>query len=118
MTHFIPGPCFPLGGAGDSVTGPAALRTLPQTVLAVHRAVGTIMEGLEAAHSAELVARGAAALATVFPFFRCPAVGARGAVRYIHCEHAHSAMLGHIPLLNECTLWGNNLLTMGPTLRF
>lgn len=91
VAHLIPGPCFPLGWAGDSVTGPAALRSLPQAVLAVHRAVGTIMEWLQAAHSAELVAGVAAAFAAVFPFLCCPAVGARASSE-VHCEHLHGAM--------------------------
>lgn len=73
-THLIPGSCFPLSRAGHPVAGPAALGTLPNTVLAVHRAVGAIVEWLKAADSAQLEARAAAGLGAVFPVFCHPAV--------------------------------------------
>ena len=72
-THLVPGPRFPLGRAGHSVTRPAALRTATHAVLAVHRAVGTIVGWLEAAHGAELVAGTAAGFGAVLPFFCRPA---------------------------------------------
>lgn len=72
-THLVPGPRFPLGRAGHSVTRPAALWTAPHAVLAVHRAVGAIVGRLEAAHGAELIAGTAAGFGAVLPFFCRPA---------------------------------------------
>ena len=80
FTHLVPRPRFPLGRAGHSVTGPAALRPVARAVLAVHRAVGAVVERLEAAHRAQLVAGSAAGFGAVLPLFSRPAagVGVRG----------------------------------------
>lgn len=74
-THLIPWPRLPLGRTWHSVTGPAALGTFPYTELAVHRAVGAILERLQAAHGAELIARTPAGFGAVFPRLCYPAVG-------------------------------------------
>lgn len=74
-THLTPGPRFPLGWAGHSVTRPAALGAVTHTVLAVHRAVGAIMEGLKAAHSTKLVAGTPTGFGAMLPLFCYPAVG-------------------------------------------
>ena len=94
--HLIPGSCFPLSWTGHSVTGPAALRTVSQAVLAVHRAVGAILQWLEAAPGAQLVPGAATASATVLPFIRCPAVGARGSGEG-DSEHPHGATPRYVP---------------------
>lgn len=69
---LTPGPRFPLGWAGHSVTRPAALGSVAHTVLAVHRAVGAVMEGLEAAHGAKLVAGTPTSFGAMLPLFRYP----------------------------------------------
>lgn len=74
-THLVPGPRLPLGRAGQSVAGPAALGPLAGAVLAVHGAVGAVVERLQAAHGAELVAGGAAGFGAMLPLFRRPAAG-------------------------------------------
>lgn len=74
-THLIPGPRFPLGRAGYSVTRPAALRTLTRAVLAVYGAVGAVMERLQAAYGAKLIAGTPTGFGAMFPLFRYPAVG-------------------------------------------
>lgn len=75
--HLIPGPRFPVGGAGHAVTGPPVLGPLGRAVLAVHGAVGAVVERLKAAHGAELVARTAAGFGAVLPLLGHPAA-ARG----------------------------------------
>lgn len=74
-THLTPGPGFPLSWAGHSVTRPAALGAVSHTVLAVHRAVGAVMEGLKAAHGAKLVAGTPTGFGAMLPLFCYPAVG-------------------------------------------
>lgn len=74
-THLVPRPRFPRGRAGHSVAGPAALGPVARAVLAVHRAVGAVVERLEAAHRAQLVAGSAAGFGAVLPLFRRPAAG-------------------------------------------
>lgn len=83
-THLIPGPRFPLGRAGHSITRPAALGTVTHTVLAVHRAVGAIVEGLKAAYGAKLIAGTPTGFAAVLPLFCYPAVGVG-----VKIEHSH-----------------------------
>lgn len=74
-THLVPGPRLPLGRAGHSVAGPAALGPLAGAVLAVHGAVGAVVERLQAAHRAQLVAGGAAGFGAMLPLVRRPAAG-------------------------------------------
>lgn len=58
----------PLGRTWDSVTGPPALWLLPAAVLAVDRAVGAVMEELNAANGPDLKAQAAAGFGTMLPF--------------------------------------------------
>lgn len=57
-----------MGGTCDSVAGPPALGFLAAAVLAVDGAVGSVMEELHAANSADLKAQAAAGFGTMLPF--------------------------------------------------
>lgn len=98
-THLIPGPRFPLGRAGHSVTRLAALRTVTHAVLAVHRAIGAIMEWLKAAHGAKLVAGTPTGFGAMLPLFRYPAVCV-GGVRLNTVTGTYSV---HLPALQAQT---------------
>jgi len=69
---LVPGPCFPVGGAGHAVAGPPVVGPVGRAVLAVHRAVGAVVERLQAAHGAELVAGTPAGSGAVLPLLGHP----------------------------------------------
>lgn len=72
LAYLRPGPSFPLCRAWYSVTRPATLRAISTTVLEMDRAVCTIMKGLNATHSADLVAWIPTGFCAVFPLICCP----------------------------------------------
>lgn len=109
-THLTPGPCFPLGWAGHSVTGPAALGTVTHAVLAVHGAVGAVVEGLEAAHGAQLVAGTPTGFGAMLPLVCCPAVGMGVKIEHGHwdvaCASSCTASLDGSARWVTCSQWG------------
>lgn len=76
-THLGPGSRPPGGHAGHSVAGPAALGFLPAAVLAVDGAVGALVEELDTAHRADLIAQTATGLGAVLPVLRNPSAAQR-----------------------------------------
>lgn len=101
-THLIPGPCFPLRWARHSVTRPAALRTVTHTVLAVNRAIRSIMKWLKTANSAKLIARAPTGFGTVLPLLCSPTEGVGdqkstllpGQI-HVHLSHCKSNLFWH-----------------------
>lgn len=73
LAYLGPGSSFPLRRAGHAVARPAALGAVSAAVLGMDGAVRAIMKGLDATHSADLVAGIPTGFCAVFPLICGPA---------------------------------------------
>lgn len=72
MADLRPGSNPPMGRAGHSVAGTSGLGFLSTAILAVDGAICALMQELNAAHGADLVAKVSACLGAVLPFLSYP----------------------------------------------